>query len=238
MTETTVNLQPAYIIQHRKFRETSLILDVLTRDFGRISLLAKSVRTAKSKTVGLLQPFIPLVISYFGKADLKTLTAVELKSPFNILNGTAIYSGFYINELIGIFLHKDDPHPEVFNHYGECVSALSDQSKLQAALRNFELDLITNAGYGLQFEYDFKNNLAVAALKKYHFDVEQGPIEATDGFYSGKALQAMSRRDFSEPQVLFEAKCLMRNVIDVYLKGKQLKSRIVINKIIQQSKHA
>ena len=80
MTESAVYLQPAFILQQRKYRETSLIIDVLTRDFGRISLLAKGVRKAKSKTAGMLQPFIPLLISYFGKAELKTLTDVDVSS--------------------------------------------------------------------------------------------------------------------------------------------------------------
>jgi DNA repair protein RecO (recombination protein O) len=101
MTDNAVYLQPAFILQQRKFRETSLIIDVLTRDFGRISLLAKGVRKAKSKTAGLLQPFIPLTLSYVGKSELKTLTDVEITQPFIQLQGLAVYCGFYVNELIG-----------------------------------------------------------------------------------------------------------------------------------------
>ena len=106
MTDSAVYLQPAFILQQRKFRETSLIIDVLTRDFGRVSLLAKGVRKAKSKTAGLLQPFIPLTLSYFGKTELKTLTDVEITQPFIQLQGLALYCGFYVNELVGCFLHR------------------------------------------------------------------------------------------------------------------------------------
>ena len=141
MTDSAVYLQPAFILQQRKFKETSLILDVLTRDFGRVSLLAKGVRKAKSKTAGLLQPFIPLAVSYLGKTELKTLTHVEIIPPFIQLQGLALYCGFYVNELVGCFLHQYDPHPEVFAYYGECLSSLSDSSKIEAALRIFELDL-------------------------------------------------------------------------------------------------
>lgn len=238
MTDTSVYLQPAFILQHRKFRETSLILDVLTRDFGRIALLAKGVRKSRSKTAGLLQSFIPLAISYIGKAELKILTDVEIIPPYIELQGTAFYSGFYMNELIGCFLLKDDPHPEVFKHYGECLSALSGQSATEAALRNFELNLINHAGYGLQLFHDLHNKRPVDPLKKYLFDVERGPVEDENGQFSGKALRAISLRDFSDPQVLIEAKRLMRAVIDVYLQGKPLKSRAIINKIMKQTKNA
>ena len=94
MTDSVIYLQPGFILQQRKYRETSLIMDVLTRDYGRVSLLAKGVRKAKSKTAGLLQPFIPLTLSYFGRTELKTLTDVELTRPFMPLPGLALYCGF------------------------------------------------------------------------------------------------------------------------------------------------
>jgi len=232
MTESAVYLQPAFILQQRKYRETSLIIDALTRDFGRISLLAKGVRKAKSKTAGMLQPFIPLTISYVGKAELKTLTDVELRmiQPISRIKGLALYCGFYINELVGCFLHKYDPHPEVFDAYAECLSRLAEDSCREAALRLFELSLMEHAGYGLQFDYD-DNEKPIEALKKYDFNVGQGPVEVLHGPFSGKTLQALSAGELTDPQVLLEAKILMRTVIDVYLQGRQLKSRTVIGKV-------
>lgn len=230
MTESAVYLQPAFILQQRKYRETSLIIDALTRDFGRVSLLAKGVRKTKSKTAGILQPFIPLTISYVGKAELKTLTDVEMIQPFSEIKGLALYCGFYINELVGCFLHKYDPHPEVFGYYRECLFSLADGSNKEAALRLFELNLIECAGYGLQLEYD-DHEKPIESLKKYAFNIGQGPVEFTDGQLSGKTLQALSSRELTDPQVLSEAKILMRTVIDVYLQGRQLKSRAVISKV-------
>ncbi len=231
MTETAVYLQPAFILQQRKYRETSLIIDALTRDFGRISLLAKGVRKAKSKTAGVLQPFIPLTLSYVGKAELKNLADVEMIQPFSEIKGLALYCGFYINELVGCFLHKYDPHPEVFDYYRECLSALADGSGMEAALRLFELNLLECAGYGLQLEYD-DHEKPIESLKKYDFNVGQGPVAVVDGQITGKTLQALSARELTDPQVLSEAKILMRTVIDVYLQGKQLKSRAVISKVL------
>ncbi len=267
MTESAVYLQPAFILQHRKYRETSLIIDALTRDFGRISLLAKGVRKTKSKTAGMLQPFIPLLISYFGKAELKTLTDVERSTcarqacgvqtvsedrragsgpahdihsipgdiiqPLREIKGLALYCGFYVNELIGYFLHKYDPHPEVFDYYNQCLSCLSDGANIEAALRQFELNLLEAVGYGLQLEYDDNEN-PIESFKKYDFNVGQGgAVEALTGRFSGKTLLALNSRELNDPQVLIEAKILMRTIIDVYLQGKQLKSRAVINEIIK-----
>ena len=234
MTDSVIYLQLGFILQQRKYRETSLIMDVLTRDYGRVSLLAKGVRKAKSKTAGLLQPFIPLTLSYFGRTELKTLTDVELTRPFMPLPGLALYCGFYVNELVTCFLHPYDPHPDVFVQYEQCLSGLAQPSKIEAALRIFELDLMDAAGYGLQLEYDFHTGQAVQPLTRYHFNIEQGPIAASDGRFSGKTLQALKLRELIDPQVLIEAKLLMRKAIAVYLHGKPLKSRAAINNIIKQ----
>lgn len=237
MTETAVYLQPAFILHHRKYRETSLIIDVLTRDFGRISLLARGVRKSKSRTLGLLQPFIPLIISFSGRAELKIMIDAEIIHPYRELTGLSLYCGFYVNELVAFFLHKYDPHPEVFDHYRDCLIRLSKDSPVEAVLRHFELNLMDQVGYGLQLEHDFVNQKPVDPSKNYRFDSELGPTEAIDGLYSGKTLQAIKSREFNDPQVLSEAKLLMRTVLEVYLQGNPLKSRAVINNIIKHSKN-
>lgn len=237
MSETAVYLQPAFILQQQKYRETSLIIDALTQDFGRVSLLAKGVRKAKSRSLGLLQPFIPLLISFSGRTELKSLTDVEMVQPCIELSGLALYCGFYVNELVAHFLHKHDPHPEVFSHYRDCMSRLATGSSLEAALRHFEFHLLVHAGYGLQLERDFLNDKPVDSSKNYRFDVELGPAEAPDGHYSGKTLQAIQAGMLTDPVVLSEAKVLMRTVLDAYLQGKTLKSRAVINTLIKQTKN-
>ena len=232
MTDNLVYLQPAFILKQRQYRETSLIIDVLTQDFGRIPVLAKGVRKAKSKTAGVLQPFIPLTLSYFGKTELKTLTHVEVIDSYTKLQGTALDCGFYVNELVSCFLHQHDPHPEVFRHYKNCISNLLDTTNIEAALRIFELDLIEAVGYGLQLDYDLYHNKAISPLAHYHFDIEQGPIEATDGIVSGKTLLAIKSRSLIDSETLYETKILMRKVIATFLNGKPLKSRTVLSHIM------
>ena len=234
MTENRVYLQPSYLLQRRNYRETSLIIDVFTRDFGRISLLAKGVRSAKSKTQGLLQPFIPLNLTFVGKSELKTLTDIELAGPFRPLQGMPLYCGFYVNELTAGFLHREDPHPELFADYEQCLADLRDNALFEAVLRNYEINLIEKSGYGLQFAYDVSNDKPINPLKRYHLNSDLNPVEAEEGGYAGNTLQAIRCRNFTDPEVLAEAKVLLRNVLNVHLQGKPLNSRKVLNEIIKR----
>jgi DNA repair protein RecO (recombination protein O) len=234
MTENRVFLQPANILQQRDYRESSLIVEAFTRDYGRISLLAKGVRKARSKSQGLLQPFIPLRLSFVGKAELKTLIDVELAESFQPLSGLALYCGFYLNELIEAFLHKDDPHPELFADYRGCLADLQQGGPLEAVLRNFELDLIEKSGYGLQLAYDTQHDKPVDPSKSYRLGAELSPVESEHGVYSGNALLAIQARNFSDPDVLAEAKALLRQALDQLLHGKPLNSRKVLNEIIKR----
>ena len=168
MTPNAVNLQPAFILQHQRYRETSLLLDVLTHDEARLRLISKGVRKSPSKTAALLQPFIPLKISYIGKTELKTLAHVESISPQYNLQGLALYCGFYVNELIERFLHPHDPHPDVFLAYQDCLAQLAENTLIQTALRLFELALLEHTGYGLDFGQDALTQLAIVPHLRYN----------------------------------------------------------------------
>jgi DNA repair protein RecO (recombination protein O) len=238
MTDSSVFLQPAFILQQRNFRESSLLIDALTRDFGRISLVAKGVRKPKSKMAGILQPFVPLVISYLDKTDLKTLTAAEAAPSYRKLEGTALYCGFYLNELIVGFFQFSDPHPELFYDYCNCINELSNQANQESALRNFELSLLNQAGYGLQLSYAYPGERPIESNRQYHFDLEKGLVEAENGLFSGASLRAIRAREFSDPDIRFQAKQLLRLVIDAYCPGRPLKSRAIMNQFIKLTKHA
>jgi len=234
MSDSIVHLQPAFILQHRKFRETSLIIDVLTRDFGIVSILAKGVRKKKSKTAGLLLAFTALKISYVGKHELKVLTNVELDSSPIKLNNLSLYCGFYVNEIVGYFLHKNDPHPEVFAEYQKCLVLLANSKDIEEILRFFELNLIEHVGYGVPLTIDADFETAVQPLKRYCFRCDSGMVESTKGYVCGKTLLLLESRGTLDKQALYEAKQLMRRIIDFQLQGKELKSRAVLANIIKQ----
>ncbi|MGR9117650.1 MAG: DNA repair protein RecO [Gammaproteobacteria bacterium] len=234
MAETIVHLQPGYILRHQPYRETSLIIDVLTRDFGVVSILAKGVRKPKSKIAALLRPFQPLYLSYRGRTELKTLTHAEAVHVSIPLQGMSLYCGFYINELIANFLHKFDPYPEVFQLYQQCLVEMAENIQIERVLRIFELNLLISIGYGLQLDFDSQNNKPVAATKRYFFNADYGPVEDEDGDIAGQTLLALQTRNFPDTETLAEAKKLMRTAIDFHLQGKPLKSREVIAKILKQ----
>jgi len=234
VTNSQVQLQPAYILKHSKFRESSLILEVLTRDFGIVSILARGVRKSKSKTAGILLAFTDLKLSYVGRNELKILTHVEVGERLTSLKGISLYCGFYINELVGYFLHKNDPHPDVYVEYQQCLALMSDTENIEQILRFFELNLIECVGYGFQLTIDVKTGAPVQLAEKYVYDVESGMLESVNGYVSGDTLFALEARTYLNERALYEAKQLMRRIIDFHLQGKELKSRAVLAKIIKQ----
>lgn len=234
MNESVVQLQPAFILQHKKYRETSLIIDILTKDFGVVSVLARGVRKKKSKLAGLLLPFSALKISYVGKNDLKILTHAE-QIPLSLdLKGIPLYCGFYINELLYSFLHKHDPHPLIYANYLQCLLLLADSAEVEELLRFFELDLIVCLGYGIQLNIDTLSNEVVKPNVMYIFKGEVGIVEDPQGYISGHTLSTLETRGTLNKQALQEAKLLMRRIISFQLQGKKLKSRLVLAKIIKQ----
>jgi DNA repair protein RecO (recombination protein O) len=237
MTADAVYGQPAYILRRKPYRETSAIVDVLTRDFGRFSVLAKGITKAKTQTAALLQPFIPVLLSYTGAGELKTLIAVE-ESTGKVaeLQGLALYCGFYTSELVYCLLQTHDPHPGVFDAYHYCLQQLAINLNVDRVLRVFEMELVEQIGYSLQLTYDYKTGLPVTMDKQYTFDIEHGPYENSQGNLSGSTLIALQAKTLTQPQALAEAKALMRMVVDFYVQGRPLKSRQVMNQIMQRTR--
>jgi DNA repair protein RecO (recombination protein O) len=227
-----VHLQPAYVLHSRPFRETSLIFDVLTEEYGKVTLIAKGVRNKKSRTAALLQPFMPLLISYVGKSELKNLSHVELNPPVTEIKGMPLYCGFYLNELLNHFLQSNDPCPEIYQDYCQCLNLLQNNSdNIESVLRLFELNLLESLGYGLQLTHDFQQENPIDANEKYHYIPDQGPVVAENGHYSGMTLKALQTKILDNQQSLTEAKRLMRQMIDFHLQGRQLKSRSLIRAV-------
>jgi DNA repair protein RecO (recombination protein O) len=232
MSANAVYLQPAFILQHKPFRESSLLLEVFTRDFGIISVLAKGVRREKSKLAGLLLPFSLLNISYLDKNELKILTQAEYVESY-ALQRLALYCGFYVNELLQRFLHRNDPHPGLFLCYQICLQNLLDNSAVEQSLRYFELDLLDEAGYGASLEPENAGDTALKSRQRYNFLPDVGMVEDAAGLVSETTLRLLAAKASLEGESLAEAKLLLRKMLDVHLLGRPLKSRDVLAKIIK-----
>jgi len=242
-----VNTQIAYILHKRAYRETSSILEVLTKDYGRVSLMARGCRGVRSKIAGNLLPFTPLLISWQGKGSLPYLKSVEradLKAP--ALKNKALLSAMYINELLMYLLHKNDVHETIFEHYHQCLYGLEDEASLEITLRQFEVKLLELLGFGLNLTTEADTGDEIDADAQYLYQLEHGPVlylgaaSKTNArlHISGACLLALANESYqslsANKQSLLELKRLMRAVISFHLGHKKLKSRELFRPVGQE----
>jgi DNA repair protein RecO (recombination protein O) len=227
-----VEQQPAYILHYRPFRDSSQILDVFSRDHGKLALIARGSRGARSRLKGILRPFMPLSVSWVLKSDLGTLTGAEVRGAPLSLTGDALLSGYYVNELLINFLHRHDPQPDLFDTYTQTLLSLGVADNLAACLRQFELRLLRHSGYALSLGHEAGSQRSIEPAGAYEYKIEQGPVAASRDagpmIFSGEELLAISREDFDEEGVLRAANRLLRAVIAFHLGGKELKTRKVL----------
>jgi len=232
-SQRRVQQQAAFILHHRPFRDSSQILDVLSRDHGKLAVVARGSRGARSRLKGVLRPFMPLSMSWVIKSDLGTLTGAEVRGAPLSLSGDALFSGYYVNELILHLLHRHDPQPEIFEAYGQTIHALArERTDVAPVLRQFEMALLRFSGYALNFDHESGTTQSLDPGQHYEYRLEQGAVAVSrdDGplVFSGAMLTAIAEQQFDEPGVLRAATRLMREVISFHLGGKELKSRKVL----------
>ena len=224
--------EPAWLLHHRPFRDSSQILDILSLDQGRLAVVAKGSRGAKSKLRGILRPFLPLQLSWFIRSDLGTLTGAEMNGAPLSLSGDALLSGYYVNELILKLLHRHDPQPEIFAAYSRTIERLAGSQDVAPYLRQFEIELLRILGYALNLDHDTETTEPLRPQQQYEYRVEQGlvPVSDRDGpmVFRGAEIDAIRNQQFADPAVLKNAGSLLRNVIAYHLDGKELKSRKVL----------
>jgi DNA repair protein RecO (recombination protein O) len=231
-TQRRVQQQPAYLLHHRPFRDSSQILDLVTRDHGKVALVARGSRGARSRLAGVLRPFLPLHVSWVARSDLGTLTGAEATGQPVRLLGDEMLAAYYTNELILNFLHRHDPQPEIFALYADTLRALAASRGMAACLRSFEIELLSLLGYALNCEYESGSQAPLRAAQFYEYRQEQGavPVSRNTGpmVFSGHTLTAIRSQRFDEPDVLAAAGRLLRAVINHHLGGRELKSRKVL----------
>lgn len=220
-----VEFVPAFLLHSRPYREHSALVDLLTRDHGRVSGVVRSARGGKRGSASLLRPFSPLHVSWHGRSDLKTISGVESVGAPWMLAGEAMFSGFYLNELLVRLLSPLDPHPSLFNAYALAVAQLAEQADMAPVLRRFEFSLLDALGYGIDFSCGGE---PLAAGQHYRYDVQQGfsPCLPLDhGAISGDVLLQLSVSDFNAPEVQRMAGRLLRPSLQRLLGPKPMQSR-------------
>jgi len=184
----STSLQAGYILHYTQWQETSFIVDAFTLEHGRIALLAKSARASKPRVRALYQPFRPLLLSWVGAGDLRTLTGIEESGQSLSMADAALACAYYINELLLRLIGKDQPQPMVFAHYALALSELdSQQVSMQAVLRTFELQLLEALGILPNLAHCTPDGSHVDPAIEYHFH----PANAVAVPRSGSASTAM-----------------------------------------------
>jgi DNA repair protein RecO (recombination protein O) len=225
-----VELESSFVLHHRPYRETSLIIEVFGRDSGRLGLIAKGARRPKSDLRGLLQSFRPLLLSWSGSGELGLLTGAEPDGYVRGFAGKALFSGFYMNELLMRLLHRFDPHPELFHHYRAAIEALGCGQRNEEVLRVFEKQMLESIGYGLVLDHDIDSGEPIHGECEYRYQTDRGPVFVGrcdgDGVcVAGETLLALARERLDDERVLDEAKRLMRTVLRRYLGDRPLATR-------------
>ena len=215
----------AYVLHSRAYRNTSLIVDVLTREYGRLSLVAKGAKRGNAPLAGRLQPYLPLFLQWGGQGELQSLYKAEADSrSYKSLTGDALYHGFYLNELLLRLLHRHDPHPALFDDYAQCLRYLVSAEHKDVPLRYFELHLLESLGYAMNLTLDIQTE------HDYHYVIEQGPLKVIELAsetlrVSGETLYALAGQTLSSDKQRNEARLLLGSVLDHYLGDRPLKTR-------------
>lgn len=251
--------QAAWLLHYTAYRDTSFIVDVFTLEHGRLALMARGARASKPRTRALYQPFQPLLLSWLGRGEMRTLIGIEPSAAAIEFDNRALACAYYLNELLLRLLGKNQTQPDLFAHYSLALSQLATQSAVEATLRTFEVQLLDVLGLlpdllhctpsgeliASDAEYLFypANAIAVPAAASQPgigeststLDPAWHPdgVTADDGVrIQGATLQAIATLDFSDNTGLEDIKKVMRRLLRIHLGGKPLNSRNLFDTLV------
>jgi DNA repair protein RecO (recombination protein O) len=255
VAKTLGDTSAGFVLHSYPYLETSLIVETFTRSHGRVVAVAKGAKRPTSAMKSRLNPFQGLLLTWFGKSDLKTLKTVEHAEIYPQLSGAALMSAFYMNELLLKLAQREDAHETLYDAYENAIVTLTTNrthaepgAAIAIALRKFEMSLLSELGYALQLTEDADTHDAIDAGERYVYVMERGPVcvrhagrnngqhitlrahpNVGDGLQlSGKTLLDLAAGDFRDPQTQAQAKLLMRRAINQLLGDKPLHTRQLI----------
>lgn len=223
-----INAQPAFVLHQRPYRETSRLLDVFSRDYGRLTIYARGVQRPGSQIRSVLLGFQPLLLSWFGAGELKTLHSAVWQPGLSQLSGLPLLCGFYINELVQRFSPKEEPNASLFAAYFEAIHALSviGNQSVEPILRQFERQLLDNLGFGTCWNQEADTGLPLELNLNYEFHSGRGLVRsAKKDACPAVLILAFDQADYSNTQMLPWAKLWMRQSIADLLGDTPLHTR-------------
>ena len=220
--------QPAFVLHSRPYRETSLLLECLTREHGRLGVVARGVRRERARVQrAQLEPFQALTFDLLLRGELATLLGAEPSGLPLRLPGDAGLAGLYLNELVVRMTGRQDPYPALFDAYARTLPRLAEPDALGWSLRRFERDLLQTIGYGLQLEHEAGSGAPLAPDGCYRYQVEEGPVACAAGTpraLHGRDLLALAQDRRPDAGGLAALRVMMREVIRFHLGGGELRA--------------
>ncbi len=224
--------EPAYVLHARPWRETSLLVEALTLDHGRIGLLARGVHGPKKQALrAALQPLQSIRLDAAMSGELAQLRRAESQDAAPRLHGQAMLAAFYVNELVLRLAPRDDPLPELYLAYGQVRERLADAAGLAWALRRFERDLLDALGFGFDWTCA-ADGQPIDPAARYRLDPQEGPLRLLSersaaerrDLATGAALLALAGERMPAAADLASLRPQMRAVLLHHLGGRGLKS--------------
>lgn len=241
---TRIDLQPAYVLHSQPFQNTSLLVDFLCLDHGRLRAVVKGARRPKSRYKALLQPFQPLLITLVGRSELKSLTAAESSVAALQLHGRRLFSGMYINELLTRLLMFNEEHADIYRSYQQAIVALQGDGDMQRILRRFELQLLDALGYGINLLTDCHSGEDIDEAASYLFHPDIGfervavtgqplaaPISSEVPLFRGAHILALAQDAVLERDAAVAALRITRTALRSHLGDKPLVSRDLFRRL-------
>ncbi len=218
-----------YIVHRKRLRETSLLLQIFTRQHGRFGVIARGALASKRGGGSAYGEFTPYFFVWSGKSDLPTLIRAEPTARGYRLQAERLFSAMYLNELVMRLVHRGDGDEAGYCAYEQTVQALAGDSPLEPTLRHFEALLLASCGYGVELAQAVDTGEALAAEAGYYYVPERGPVTQIPPVphraVTGGALLALAGRLPWDLARLRDAKGLMRFLLHYHLGGQTLSSR-------------
>ena len=236
MTRRRADHQPGYVLHTYPYKETSLIVEAFTRNFGRVALLARGARRPRSAMRGVLLSFHPLRLGWSGSAEMGNLMAAEWSGALQPLSGRGLMCGFYLNELLLRLLPRDDAHETLFDIYGDSLRRLSEGETQASVLRGFEKRLLSELGYAPLLEHEALSGAPIDPSRRYVYEPDRGPMPSMNNSsqnlsVSGQTLLDLAADEYSRPETRDEARMLLRSLIGQRLHGQVLHTRSVLREL-------
>jgi DNA repair protein RecO (recombination protein O) len=232
-----VQLEPCFVLHQRPYRNSSQLVECLSAHFGRIALVARGSRGLRRGGASLLQPFVPLRMTWVQRGELGRLVDAEPASRAIELHSERLFAAFYLNELLLRLTARGDANAALFSCYSRCLAELEGAENLvPRAVRLFELRLLEALGYGVQLERDALAGDPIEAGLSYLFEPERGLVPTTraddaDTVYRGEHLISLRDERLADAPSLASAKRLLAAALAVHLGGRQLNSRAVLKDV-------